>query len=541
MTLAEVAATGGGLDAPEAVALLLAVADKSQASAARAGWRALPSAEHIRLDASGRVSIASLGDEIDERGHVKMLAGLLASLVGVDDPGLRNGGPRAPGGLLVLIARASGTMDLPVPSYAAFRDALLRFGSTDELTLASVYARCMAQRSVPALPSAQPAAVVPVRARLRDPLPDEGVYASAPSTVSQPPEIVPVPLGRARTAAAAVLALAAMAASFAIGLKLTAPEAGRGSATTIGARPAAQDAAESDRIPEAPWASATFRGPGVTSSQHPQAIGVSVSPILSAAAIGADVFSPSFIEQGRALLFHSGRARSSLMRLSFDERGQPSVAMVLQDGASNYHAVRSPDGKWLAYDSNRDGTRSVYVARADGRESRKVSGDGYAAIPHWSLDGRRLAFIKAEPQRPNVWNVWLADLGGHSLTRVSHHAVGQAWSASWFPGGTRLAYSVEDRLIIEDLARATTRVIPSPRPGHLVRTPAVSPDGQWVMFQVHRDGVWLLEVATGRMRRLLADATAEEFAWSPDSRRVVYHTHRDGGWSLWQLAFDRPA
>ena len=229
------------------------------------------------------------------------------------------------------------------------------------------------------------------------------------------------------------------------------------------------------------------------------------------------------------------------MRLSFDERGQPSVAMVLQDGASNYHAVRSPDGKWLAYDSNRDGTRSVYVARADGRESRKVSGDGYAAIPHWSLDGRRLAFIKAEPQRPNVWNVWLADLGGHSLTRVSHHAVGQAWSASWFPGGTRLAYSVEDRLIIEDLARATTRVIPSPRPGHLVRTPAVSPDGQWVMFQVHRDGVWLLEVATGRMRRLLADATAEEFAWSPDSRRVVYHTHRDGRWSLWQLAFDRPA
>ena len=61
------------------------------------------------------------------------------------------------------------------------------------------------------------------------------------------------------------------------------------------------------------------------------------------------------------------------------------------------------------------------------------------------------------------------------------------------------------------------------------------------MFQVHRDGVWLLEVATGRMRRLLADATAEEFAWSPDSRRVVYHTHRDGRWSLWQLAFDRPA
>jgi Tol biopolymer transport system component len=98
---------------------------------------------------------------------------------------------------------------------------------------------------------------------------------------------------------------------------------------------------------------------------------------------------------------------------------------------------------------------------------------------------------------------------------------------------------VEDRLVIADLARGTRRVIPSPIRGRLVRTPAVSPDGTWIVFQVHHDGAWLLQTATGRMQRVLTDPTAEEFAWSPDSRRVVYHTHRGGGWSLWQLAFDR--
>lgn len=229
------------------------------------------------------------------------------------------------------------------------------------------------------------------------------------------------------------------------------------------------------------------------------------------------------------------------MRLSLDDRGHPSVATVLQDGAANYHAVRSPDGKWLAYDSDRDGTRAVYVAHVDGQNATKVSGDGYAAVPRWSPDGQKLAFVKAEPRRSRVWNVWVADLPSHSLTRVSHHAVGQAWSASWFPGGTRLAYSVENRLIIADLERGTSRAIASPRSGHLVRTPAVSPDGKWIVFQVHRDGAWLLQVATGKMHRVLADATAEEFAWSPDSRRIVYHTHRNGGWSLWQLALDRLA
>jgi Tol biopolymer transport system component len=287
--------------------------------------------------------------------------------------------------------------------------------------------------------------------------------------------------------------------------------------------------------------------PGTTLTQPrvPAAVpiraAVLAGPVLSATTVGADVFSPSFIEQGRALVFHAGRDRAPLMRLSFGSGGQPAVATVLQDGAANYHAVPSPDGEWFAYDSNRAGTRAVYIVRRNGHDRRKVSGEGYAAVPRWSPDGRRLAFLKAEPQRPRVWNVWMADLDTGSLTRVSRHRVGQAWGASWFPDGNRLAYSVEDRLIVADRQLGTARSLASPIPGRLVRTPAVSPDGKWVVFQVHRDGAWLFEVATGKMKRVLTDPTAEEFAWSPDSRRVVYHTRRNGAWSLWQFALDPAA
>jgi Tol biopolymer transport system component len=99
----------------------------------------------------------------------------------------------------------------------------------------------------------------------------------------------------------------------------------------------------------------------------------------------------------------------------------------------------------------------------------------------------------------------------------------------------------EDRLVIADLRNGTTRTVQSPRPGRLIRTPAVSPNGQWVVFQVHRDGAWLFEVASGKMRRVLDDATAEEFAWSPDSTRVIYHARRTGAWALWQFALDPAA
>jgi len=270
--------------------------------------------------------------------------------------------------------------------------------------------------------------------------------------------------------------------------------------------------------------------PKVASTPDARPMPLSVSRFVS-----GDVFSPSFSHEANELLFHVGRHASTLMRASFGEHGERSVVTLVSDGAANFHATASPDGRWLAYDSDRDGTRGVYIAHADGTDPQRVSGDGYAAVPRWSPDGRHLAVLRAEPRQPRVWNVWVLDVGTGAMERVSHHTVGQAWGASWFPDGHRLAYSVEDRLVIVDLRDGAQRVVRSPVRGHLVRTPAVSPDGRRIVFQVYHDGVWLRDVATTSMHRVLADRAAEEFAWSPDGARVVYHTRHHGGWALWEL------
>jgi hypothetical protein len=520
LTFAEIARNG--VDVPLAVALVLGAAEQCGRSADAPRWRAVPDAEHVSLAANGRVTLATAADQIDEREHVKMLAALLNALIArdADEPAARRA--HAPGALLLLIARATGSMDLPVPSFSALRDAHLRFRSADAATLALLYVRCISQRTDRHLHAPRPD---DLRRELREL--ELELFERTPARPAA---------GRHRTrdAVAAVLATAALAASFMIGVNVIAPtyRPRNPSDDRLGRppQPASAAALRDPRSAPPPSGAPSLR-------QRASSTSVSATPVLTAATMRGDLFSPSFAEQGHAILFHSGRADSSLMRLSLDDAAKPST--ILQDGAANFHAVRSPDGQRLAYDSDREGIRAVYVARADGREATKVSGNGYAAVPRWSPDGARLAFIKAEPERPRVWNVWIADLSAGSLTRLSHHTVGQAWGASWFPGGTRLAYSVEDRLVIADLAGGTRRVIASPIRGRLVRTPAVSPDGEWIVFQVHHDGAWLLQTATGKMQRVLSDTTAEEFAWSPDSRRVVYHTHRAGRWSLWQLAFDR--
>ena len=158
------------------------------------------------------------------------------------------------------------------------------------------------------------------------------------------------------------------------------------------------------------------------------------------------------------------------------------------------------------------------------------------AVPTWAPDGKRLAFLRAETERPAVWNLWLLDRGTGRQTRITSFQRGQVWGGAWFGDGRRIAYRHEDQLIIHDLASGQVREFASPLKGQLVRTPAVSPDGRWIMFQVRRDGASLFDVERGVMQRVLQDPSAEEFAWSPDGRRVAYHSQRSGGWNLWTMA-----
>jgi hypothetical protein len=241
-------------------------------------------------------------------------------------------------------------------------------------------------------------------------------------------------------------------------------------------------------------------------------------------------FSPTFSNIGTAVFYTAEEA---------NEAGSPGailkITRIVDDHAQNFHARLSPDGALIAFDSDREGIRAVFVANADGQHVQRVSGEGFAAVPSWSPNGRQLAFAKAEPDNPRVWNLWTADVRSGEVHRVTAYPEGQPWGGSWFPDGRRIAYGHDQELVVLDLESGTRRTFGTPHAGHLAGSPAVSPDGRRMIFQIARDGGWLLDVRNGSMRRVLDDPSAEGYTWSPDGHRVAFHSRRLGGWGVWIL------
>lgn len=208
------------------------------------------------------------------------------------------------------------------------------------------------------------------------------------------------------------------------------------------------------------------------------------------------------------------------------------LANVIDGEHHTDHVKLSPDGTRVAFDSDRDGQRGVYVASREGTGVRRVSGGGLAQAPAWAPDSRRLAFLRAEEDNPQVQNLWMLNLETREERRITAWRYGTTSPADWFADGRRLCYAHDARLYVMDLATGASRSYESPVDGRGIGAIAVAPEGGRVAFHVLNDGVWLLNLGSGSTRRVLNDPAIHQLAWSPTGTSLAYHSRREGHWAV---------
>ena len=224
------------------------------------------------------------------------------------------------------------------------------------------------------------------------------------------------------------------------------------------------------------------------------------------------------------------------------------------------HPRFSPDGRRIAFTSDRAGGDNIWVMNADGSDKRQVTKEDFRLLnqPSWSPDGEYIVAKKHfTTQRSlgtgEIWIYHVSGGGGVKLVaRASEELQKELGEPVYAPGGDAVYYtrnttpgntfeyaqdSTQGIFAIEKVdlknGQVTTAVSGY---GGAVR-PQPSPDGKLISF-VRRDRdkseLWVKDLASGVERRLTGGldldlqetwavhGTYPSMAWTPDSRTLVY-------------------
>jgi Tol biopolymer transport system component len=197
----------------------------------------------------------------------------------------------------------------------------------------------------------------------------------------------------------------------------------------------------------------------------------------------------------------------------------------------------SPDGRFLAYSSDRAGSMDLYVRdMGTGSTRRLTSEPGAEAAASWSPDGGRIAY------QDNVGTTFSIDVA----TGAVRELIPAAWepgTPTWGPDGTTVAIAALKPFSLRFREGTSQILTVSPATGEqrwvdpipfaslsnrVNSGPVWSPDGRAMAFTIG-SRLWVMPVdasgqPTGPPRRL-TDEVAESPSWSAGSREILYQSN----------------
>lgn len=240
---------------------------------------------------------------------------------------------------------------------------------------------------------------------------------------------------------------------------------------------------------------------------------------------------PAFAPTGGALLYaqdHAGDENFDLWVYDFATRAHRNLTPDTPDETINPDAAWSPDGRHVAYVSNRSGRFAAYAQPVDGSAPpRRLTDHPYSDVSVlWAPDGRHLAVCAwTEGQTFGLFIVPTA--GGAAVAVGGATGPVDASQAAWARDGRRLAFMSnapgQAVICIFDLPTgALTQLSPAT---HEAGEPAWAPDGQTVAYTWNVDGnvsLRLHPVAGGPVRELaVAPGVHARPLFTPDGRQLL--------------------
>ncbi|MCE5249244.1 hypothetical protein LLG96_03400 [bacterium] len=256
---------------------------------------------------------------------------------------------------------------------------------------------------------------------------------------------------------------------------------------------------------------------------------------------------------------------------SFRNRPPVEGELAQDNGAMDYFPAVSPDGRYLAWLSDRGRdyaiTDLMLTDLSTGKTRRIVKDVDYRVS--WSHDSARLIYVKRPPKYPNFYDIYTFDIKTEKERRISVRMRGV--DPSFSPGDSLIVFvrneGGNNALAVMNADGSGLRYLTSTHDGTQFYRPSFSPDGSRIIFGLYRQNqdrdIAIIDAGerSYRYKWDIADSTsgysdstsfAEEANFKlmigssaderdpcflPDGSGFVYSSDRTGVFNIYKLDF----
>jgi tricorn protease len=263
------------------------------------------------------------------------------------------------------------------------------------------------------------------------------------------------------------------------------------------------------------------------------------------------ILNPSMSRDGRFIVYEhdfslwvvptkGGEPKRLTIYAPSDEQQNRQQRLTLTSGATEF--ALSPDGKQIAFVVRGD----IFVINADrGGEAKRITDHPYRDFDiDWSPDGKKLAFVS---ERDGNREVYIVDIRTRELKRLTNTPDAAESNPKWSPTGNYVAFirgPFGRQLCWVDVNTGEEKVVVE---GPFIGEFAWSPDGRWICFN-RRDpannvtDLFIVPWNGGEPVNVTRMPYWNgSIVWTKDGKNIVFRSNRtDDNVDIYVLPLERP-
>ena len=256
-------------------------------------------------------------------------------------------------------------------------------------------------------------------------------------------------------------------------------------------------------------------------------------PVQVTKHVDGNLFWPSMSSDGKVIVYEelfglwkldvaTGRSSEIRIEIAADDKDNQADIETVRDEVDSFDL--SPSGRRAAI-STRGQILTIATDRGDITRVLPDAMVSRSQFPRWSPDGKYLAF---QSDRSGRDEIWISDPEGVSPKKVSN-ADNEKGAIVWAPDSKTLLYTAADKRLHSYAVDTGQTAVVTTSDVNRIGSVSVSPDSKWVAFAKQdptlRSHVYIAPIAGGEERHVSEDRLLYSEAnaiWTADGRYLVF-------------------